>query len=151
MPMRSLAPWSGRLTPATSLFNQFEDIFNDFDRAFATPRRGVGAESGTEFAPALDFEERENEYVVCVDLPGMKKQDIRLDLAENTLTISGERLKEGKTEGAYSERPYGKFTRSLTLPAGVNADKVAAQFTDGVLYVTLPKSEEARSHSIKIM
>lgn len=152
MPIRSLAPWGGRRRiPSTDVFNQFEEFINEFDRAFALPRISVGARAGSDFTPALDFEDRDNSYMITVDLPGLKKEDIKLDLSDNVLTISGERMREVQAEGGYNERPFGKFERSFSMPTQVDADKIEAQFSNGVLYITLPKSEEARSHSIKIM
>lgn len=143
MPMRSLAPWAAR-RPANDLFSQFEEFINEFDRSPALSR------SGMSFNPAVDIDERENAYLVTADLPGMTKENIKVDIEDNVLTISGERTKETKGEGKYAERVHGKFQRSFSLPAHVAADKVQAEFKDGVLHVTIPKQEGARSHSIKI-
>jgi len=147
MPMRSLSPWSRR----NDLFNQFEEFVNDFDRSFSP---AVFRSSGMDFSPAVDIDESQTAYLVTADLPGMKKEDIKVDLSDNVLTISGERIKEtkgeGKMEGKYTERIHGKFTRSFSLPAHVAGEKVQANFQDGVLHITVPKAEGARSHSIKI-
>lgn len=145
--MRSLTPWGGRRSLATpDLFNQFEEFINEFDRGFPmSVSRG-----SLDFSPAVDIDEKDGNYVVSADLPGMKKEDIKIDLSDNVLTISGERSREEKAEGKYTERVYGKFTRSFSLPTKVNADKIQAQFSDGVLHITLPKAEGARSHAIKI-
>lgn len=152
MPVRSVTPWSGRRNSSLSPINQFEEFINEFDRAFALPRTSpAGSMSGGEFAPALDFEEQADAYMIAVDLPGLKKEDIKLDLDNNVLTISGERLRDAGKEGRYSERPSGKFARVLTLPSQVNSDKIQAHFTNGVLNITVPKAEGAKSHSIKIM
>lgn len=148
MPMRSLAPWSGRRLPTSDIFNQFEEFINEFDRSFSP---GFAARSEFEYTPALDLEENDNAYMIYADLPGMKKGDIKLDFNNNVLTISGERLRETKGEGKFTERVYGKFQRNLSLPSQVNADKIQAHFEDGVLEITVPKAEGARSHSIKIM
>lgn len=147
MPMRSLTPWSAsRRSP--DLFSQFEEFINEFDRGL-TPSL---ARAGLDFSPALDMEEKDNAYLVSVDLPGMKKDEIKVDLSDNVLTISGERTRETKGgEGRYSERTYGRFSRSFTLPTQVKSDKIEAHFENGVLHINLPKAEGARSHSIKIM
>nr|BFD63698.1 Hsp20/alpha crystallin family protein [Bdellovibrio sp. HM001] len=149
MPMRSLAPWSSqrRLGSTSDLISQFEDFINDFDRGFGSSL----ARSGMDFSPAVDVEEKDNAYLVTADLPGMKKNEIKLDLSDNVLTISGERTRQSQGEGRYTERSYGKFLRSFTLPTQVNSEKIEAHFEDGVLHITLPKTEGARSHSIKIM
>lgn len=143
MPMRSLAPWAAR-RPASDFFTQFEEFINEFDRLPANAR------SAGTFIPAVDIDERENAYLVTADLPGMTKENIKVGIEDNILTISGERTKETKAEGQYSERVYGKFQRTFSLPAHVAADKVLAEFKDGVLHVTIPKQEGARSHTIKI-
>jgi HSP20 family protein len=84
-------------------------------------------------------------------LPGLKKEDIKLEMDNSVLTISGERLRDAAGEGRYSERPSGKFARVLTLPAQVDAEKIEAHFVNGVLNITVPKAESAKSRSIKIM
>lgn len=150
MPMRSLTPWrSGRRLPSSDFFNQFEEFINEFDRNFS-PSNAV-TRTEFDFSPSLDLEEKDNNYIVTVDLPGIKKENIKVDLDDNVLTISGERTRESKGEGKYTERSYGKFLRSFSLPTKVNADKIDARFDNGVLQVTLPKAEGTRSHPIKIM
>ncbi|MNJ96647.1 Spore protein SP21 [compost metagenome] len=147
--MRALTPWGRRHMSSPDLFNQFEEFINDFDRGIfpmsLTSRMGMA-----DFSPAVDLEEKDGNYLVSADLPGLKKEDIKIDLSDNVLTISGERVREEKSEGKYTERVYGKFTRSFSLPTKVNADKIQAQFKDGVLHVTLPKAEGVRSQAIKI-
>lgn len=138
MPMRSLSPWSGGI----------EEFINEFDRGLI-PAPLLRARA--DFTPALDMRETDEAYLLCVDLPGMKKSEIRLDIAENVLTIAGERRREATGEGRYSERSFGQFERTVGFPANVNAEKIEAHFTDGVLEITVPKSESARTHSIKIM
>ncbi|WP_374033619.1 Hsp20/alpha crystallin family protein [Bdellovibrio bacteriovorus] len=148
MPMRSLSPWGGRRRlPSSDLFSQFEDFINEFDRG----ESNALTRAGFDFSPSVDVEEKDNAYLVSADLPGMKKEDIKVELNDNILTISGERTRETKSEGHYSERSYGRFQRSFTLPVKVLTEKIEAHFEDGVLHLTLPKSEGARSHSIKIM
>ena len=144
MPSRGLTPWSSRRS-GHDLMSQFEDFINDFDRGFLPMRT-----STLDFTPAIDLEEKDNQYLVTVDLPGMKKEEIKIELSDNVLNISGERTRESKAEGRYTERSYGKFLRSVTLPAHVSPDKVQAQFENGVLHITLNKSESAQSRAIKI-
>jgi HSP20 family protein len=143
MPMRSLSPWTGRRQ--NELFNQFEEFINEFDRGLTPSLR-----STVEFSPTVDIEEKENAYLVTADIPGMKKEDIKVDLSNNVLTISGERTFESKGDRKYVERSYGKFQRSFSLPMQVMADKIEASYHDGVLHMTLPKAEGSRSRAIKI-
>ena len=103
--------------------------------------------------PAIDILQEGDRYLVRADLPGMKKDEIEVTLDGDTLTISGEKKRENETrdDSSYrSERYYGKFSRSLVLSSTVDANKIEAAYTDGVLSVTIPKSEEARPKQIKI-
>lgn len=144
MPIRGLTPWHGEREPRAS---QFEEFINEFDRNF---RPGSLTSSDEGFSPALDAEEKAHAYLVSLDLPGMKSKDIKVDLSNNVLTISGERLRETEGEEKYSEKTYGKFVRSFSVPSGVNADKIDARFEDGVLHITLPKGKDTGGHTIKI-
>ena len=97
-------------------------------------------------------EDKDN-VVIVMELPGMKKEDIDISLHNGSLTISGERKNEekyGDAEVYRAERFVGKFQRSVTLPAPVSADKVTAQYKEGVLTITLPKSEEAKPKQIEV-
>lgn len=105
------------------------------------------------WTPALDMYEDKDNLYIRAELPGMKKEDIELSLHEGTLSLSGERKKESKHEEAEvyrTERFFGRFQRTVTLPAPVAADKVNAQYKDGVLTVTLPKTEEAKPKHIDV-
>jgi HSP20 family protein len=105
------------------------------------------------WTPAVDIYEDKDKYVVKAELPGMRKEDIQVSLDGNTLTISGERKhEEEKKEGETyrSERYFGRFQRSVTLPAQVQANKVEANYKDGVLSVTVPKAEEAKPKQIQV-
>lgn len=144
MPLRSVTPWTG--LRGSNLFNQFDDFFSEFDRGLY-PATGQAA---FDFTPPMELEENESSYLVSIDLPGMKKSDIRIDCSGDILTISGERVREVKGEGKYTERPYGTFQRTFTLPSHVEVNSIKALFEDGVLKVTLPKTEEAKSRTIKI-
>jgi HSP20 family protein len=103
--------------------------------------------------PSLDMSETPSTVEVRIDVPGMKTEDIDIQLASGVLTISGERKeeKEEKTKTFHrSERHYGSFSRSVTLPSAVAEDKVDAQYRDGVLTVSMQKTEEAKSRKIKV-
>jgi len=103
--------------------------------------------------PALDVYEDKDNLFVKVELPGLKKEQIDISLHDGILNISGERKSEEKHEEAEvyrAERFYGRFQRSVTLPTPVAADKVKAQYQNGVLTVTLPKTEEAKPKHIDV-
>jgi len=103
--------------------------------------------------PAIDVADSENEIVVKAEVPGCKTEDIDISVHGNTLTISGEKKaeEEKKEKGYYHlERSYGSFRRELSLPDGVDPDKVEASCKNGVLTVTLPKSEKAKAVKIKV-
>ncbi|MGZ3805671.1 MAG: Hsp20/alpha crystallin family protein, partial [Pseudobdellovibrionaceae bacterium] len=154
--MRSLTPFRSRreLSPFSGMRNmmsRFDDVFNNLERDFfAEPLWSQPALEGmAEFTPYVDIEENDEMYMISADLPGVKKDDVKIDLSGNTLKISGERSKELKEEG-YRERSYGRFSRSFSLPQSVDTKKVEAHFEDGVLRVILPKSEAASTQEIKI-
>lgn len=128
-------------------FGPLSRLQNNLDRLFAPE---VNAER--TWHPALEVTEAAGEFVVTVELPGVKASDVKVTLDEEVLTISGERKYEGAKESELrlSERAYGKFERSVRLPAPVQADKVGASGKDGILTVTLPKTEEAKPREIKV-
>lgn len=133
-----------------SPFTNFRDQFSRlFDLTFPTH----GSESFGEWAPALDAFEDKDKYVVSLELPGMKKEDINVTVHDGVLTVSGERKSEKDVkEGTIhrTERFYGKFSRSVSLPSAVSADKVGASYRDGVLTVEIPKAEEAKPRQIDV-
>jgi len=105
------------------------------------------------WSPQLEVEERDNQLVVRLDLPGLNKEDVQISVADDVLTISGERKqeREEKREGFYhSERSYGNFQRSIPLPDGVNPDQVKANFRNGVLEVTMPAPQRQASNRRQI-
>jgi HSP20 family protein len=126
-------------------FSRLSSLQDELDRLFESPLTG--------WAPALDVHEDKDSFVVRTELPGLKREDIDVSLHEGALVISGERKVEKVEEGVEvhrQERYYGKFQRALTLPTPVAADKIKAQYNDGILTVTLPKVEEAKPKRIDI-
>jgi HSP20 family protein len=119
-----------------------------FDQAFGSNVSDEWTEEAV-FHPACDIEETNSHFVMNVDLPGVPKKDINIEVKDNQLLISGERKAERKTKNS-SERYYGKFHRVVALPSGIDADKIEAQYQDGVLTLALPKSEAAKGRQIKI-
>jgi len=103
--------------------------------------------------PAIDLVERQNESVVVVELPGVAKEEVKISLEEELLTVKGERKTPGLADGASwirNERPSGSFSRTIRLPHAVKADAVSAELVNGILRITLPKAEEARPREIGI-
>jgi HSP20 family protein len=110
-------------------------------------------EDGGVWMPATDIQETKDEVVVSVELPGMKKDEIKVTVQDNILTIRGEKNQEKEEKDANYhriERSYGSFTRSFSLPSAVKADKISATYEAGVLRVMLPKAEEAKPKEIPI-
>jgi len=106
-----------------------------------------------QWAPSLDLYEDKDHVFVKAEVPGMKKEDIDVSLHDNAVTISGERKFEQKQEDAEnyrSERFFGRFSRSVTLPMAVDGNKVTASYKDGILTITLPKSETAKPKQIEV-
>ncbi len=108
---------------------------------------------GGQWSPAVDIHDSKDNFLVKVDLPGLKKEEIDLSVEDNTLTIRGEKKRDNevKDDNYYrSERYYGAFCRQLVLPVAVDSTKVEAVYKDGVLKLTLPKKEEAKPKQIKV-
>jgi HSP20 family protein len=128
----------------------------EFDRLFKeafTPLFGEGDISTPTWAPPVDIFETENDIVLKADLPGVDPKDVEVKVEDNTLYLKGERKfeKEVKDENYHRiERSYRSFARSFSLPNSINAEKVEAEYKDGLLTLTLPKREEAKPKTIKI-
>jgi HSP20 family protein len=138
-----------RWEPARGLDSVQSDLDRMFDAFFGTRR----ANGGYRWAPAMDLVETDDHLVVKADLPGLDKDDVEIEVSDRVLTISGERKTEHEErEGGYYrvERAYGSFSRSLSLPEGVDADKVEAEFDKGVLEVRVPKPSERKPHRVEI-
>ncbi|GBB88706.1 hypothetical protein RclHR1_15270007 [Rhizophagus clarus] len=126
--------------------NNVNRFFDDFIGDLNVARRGGTRSSRTSnntFVPLLDVHENENEFHVNAELPGVNKDQINVDVRDNTLIISGESKKDQKYEKGdtlIQERFYGSFTRSISLPPNVKADDITAKFENGLLELKLPKS-----------
>jgi len=133
---------------------RLSDLRDEIDRLFESPlgeTRTSQLLSG--WTPALDVYEEQDHFIVKAELPGLKKEDIEVSFHDGGLSISGERKSETKHEDAEvyrAERFFGRFQRTVTLPAPVAVDKARASYQDGVLTVTLPKTEEAKSKHIDV-
>jgi HSP20 family protein len=137
----------------------FRDLLasqKEFDRLFReafTPGFGEGELSTRTWAPPVDIFENENNIVLKAELPGVEPKDVEIRVEDNTLYLKGERKfeKETKEENYHRiERSYGSFARSFSLPNSIDAEKVGADYKDGLLTLTLPKREEAKPKTIKI-
>jgi len=103
--------------------------------------------------PAMDLVEKNDAFMITTDLPGMKIDEIDIQVTANSVTVSGERNEQKEEKGAAYhrlERRYGRFSRTMSLPCAVVSDECDARYTDGVLTITLPKSEENQSQKIQI-
>ena len=141
-----------RWEPFRDLISLREAMDRLFEESFVRPRAGWLAPLGAE-ALAVDVYETDQDVVVKSSVPGVKPDDIDITITGDTLTIKGETKSEEKVEKANyirQERRYGAFSRSLTLPTTIVAEKAKAEFENGVLTLTLPKAEEVKPKSIKV-
>lgn len=139
-PLRDLGDWENRIQRALGL---------------STTRTNGGKESMTvaQWSPLVDITEDDQEYLVKAELPELKKEEVKVTVENGELTIAGERKfeKEEKNKKYHRiERSYGSFARSFSLPENVSADKVSAEFKDGVLKVHLPKTEKAKPKAVEV-
>jgi HSP20 family protein len=153
--MNSMTRWQRPELSTWPGFGRLTDIRDEIDRLFESPLADWTRTSNllSGWTPALDLYEDKDNLFVKVELPGMKREDIEVSLHEGSLSISGERKSEQKHEDAdvyRAERFVGRFQRTVTLPTPVAADKVKAQYKDGVLTITLPKTEEAKPKHIDV-
>lgn len=154
--VREITPWRPFFSPGR--FEQAVDrMFQDFWKG---PRFSFGwpeeLRRNGEFGlsvPAVEIYDEKDDIVIKAELPGMKKEDLEINLAGEILTIKGEKKREEEVKEKdyyYSERSFGSFERSIDIPQKVVPDKVSASFKDGILEVRLQKSEEAKKKEIKI-
>jgi len=137
-------------TLRTDINSVFDQFFDRFETTFMPKEfRGLGSVA----QPSLDVSERKNKVSVSVDLPGMEDNDIDVSLTGDVLTIRGERQEDHRSDKdghVVQERHYGAFYRTVQLPSGVKADEAKAKFKNGVLTVTIPKTEGAKSSTKRI-
>ena len=139
--------------PGRSLPSQGASPFwSSVERLIEDLQRGEVAPAST-FVPRLEVLEREGEYVVTAELPGLEEKDFQVEVHGNVLTLRGEKRSEqtGEREGRhFTERVYGAFRRGIELPVEVQSEKTSASFKNGVLAVTLPKAETAKVRNIPV-
>ncbi len=146
----AIVRWMDPFRDVMGIQDRMNRLFEDF------LTRGRGREEGIEagaWLPAVDIYETDNDVVVKAELPGVRRDEIGVEVKAGVLTLRGERKheKETKEENYHRvERSYGTFVRSFTLPASVEEDKVSAKLSEGVLEIHLPKKAEAKPKQIKI-
>jgi HSP20 family protein len=142
--------WSSPFALMNRFADEMDHLFEDFGFG-----RGWGEMGPAAWSPQIEAFERGGQFIVRADLPGLTKDDVKVEINDDALTIQGERKQESEEEreGFYrSERSYGSFLRSIPLPEGVKADEAKANFRDGVLEITMPvlqRAESRRSIEIK--
>lgn len=150
-----LAGWA----PMMSLREEIDPLFDDFGSSFwrRPLMRRTGARTSEPMAwrlsPLLEVVECDGEYRIAAELPGLSPADVDIRLNDGTLTIKGEKTEEKREEKAdylLSERRYGAFHRSVPLPSGADAEHIRAELTNGVLTITIPKTEAAKASERKI-
>ena len=139
-----------RYDPVGRIFNlreDFDDIVKDFFAGFSN----VSATRG--IYPLLDIREDKEKYIIGVEIPGVEKKDLKISVKKEKLIIQGEKKEEKKREEeSYLrvERSYGNFMRSVSLPTGVDQSKITAKYNNGVLKITLPKTEKGKAKEVEV-
>ena len=154
--MTTLTRWE----PFTTRWNpwkELEQMENRLASYFGRPPAHSNADKEemtvAQWSPLVDITEDEKEYVIKAELPELKKEDVKISVQHDVVSISGERKSEKEEKGKKYhrvERQYGRFVRSFTLPEDSDGSKIAAEYKDGVLKVRLPKSEKAKPKSIEV-
>jgi len=133
-----------------SIQSEMNRLFSTLYNSPTTARNGVVSR---RFVPSMDLVETDTHYVLKADLPGLSEEDVAIEVADNVLTVTGERKSEHeeKKDGYRRvERSFGSFRRALRLPEGVDADAISARFDKGVLEVSVPKPEQRKPHRVAI-
>ncbi|ABC45077.1 Hsp20/alpha crystallin family protein [Salinibacter ruber] len=139
-----------RRTPNRTVRDLQREVDSIFDRFFG---RGGDDDTSTVWAPRTDLSETDDAFRIRLDVPGMTKDDIAINLQNNTLTVSGERSSERQKDGeeyVRVERAFGTFHRTFTLPDAVDPDRVEATYDEGVLTINVPKTEKSTRRQIEI-
>ena len=149
--LRSMIPWRERFPTSFSRFeNEMEALM---ERFFGNGGEEWGLTGLTHFTPSLNVAETEAGYEISVELPGLKPEEVSVELKEGSLWISGQKAEEEEEKGKTFhriERRHGEFRRMIRLPSAVEEDKVEAKFENGVLKVSVPKSEKVKPKRIPV-
>jgi HSP20 family protein len=152
----ALVKWEPRseLEPVRSLRQEVDRLFEDFFRGWPKPwSTGWLAPAEGAFAPSIDLRETDKELILTAEVPGLQKEDVDVNIMEQSVTIRGERKQEKETKEQnyhYRETSFGSFQRVIPLPAPIVADKAKAKLKDGVLTLTLPKAEPSKPRGVKV-
>jgi HSP20 family protein len=152
-PATELDVWNRDFPVARSLHSFQREMNRMLDQFFHGDIFEEAGTVGSVFSPAVDFSETKDTYIIKAELPGLKKEDVKVTLNNNVLTITGEKKSEyEKKEGNYHriERSFGMFERSVSIPGAFKSDAIEAKYTDGLLTLTLPKTEEAKQKVIDV-
>ncbi len=142
-----------RWEPFTELMSLRQAMDRLFEDSVVRPSGALATFGEARAVPALDVYQTDSEIVVKLALPGVKPEEVNIDITGDTLTIKGEskaKQEIKKEDYLYQERRYGAFSRSVVLPAGLKSDKAEAVMEDGVLTLSIPKAEEVKPKSIKV-
>lgn len=149
--MKSLIPWRRRFGVAFEPFRQELDEL--FDKFFPEPVEGNGSEMMRTWAPRVDVEETDKEFIVKADLPGVEPKDVDVSVSEGALVIKGEKKEKREEKGKNyyrTERFVGQFYRAVPLPAGTDPDKIAATSAKGVITITIAKTPQAQPKKVAV-
>jgi HSP20 family protein len=139
--------------PFYSLQREMNSLFDDFFRGFDITPHGFYTSRPASFSPSVDVKENEKEYIIKAELPGMDEKEIEVMVTDDSVTIKGEKKEETEDKGKnyyYMERSYGSFHRVIPLAAEAESGKAEASFKNGVLSITIPKSQTAKAKVTKV-
>jgi HSP20 family protein len=139
--------------PFYSLQREMNSLFDDFFRGFDITPRGFFQRGEVGFTPTVDVEENEKEFIIKAEIPGVDEKEIEVTVTDDIVTIKGEKKEEKEDKGKnyyYMERSYGSFNRVIPLSAETESDKAEASFKNGVLNITIPKSQTAKAKATKV-
>lgn len=142
-----------RWEPSREIESLQQEVNRLFGSFFEVQPGRASSDTARSWLPAVDLVESERHYVLHADLPGVEPGDVKVELDDDVLTVSGERKTSSETRehGVHRrERGYGRFSRSLTLPAGIDPDAIEASFDKGVLEVRIPKPEQPKPRRVEI-
>ena len=158
MNIKSLLPDVVRRTtdndhPFYSLQREMNSLFDNFFRGFNVAPRGFAAGGMGMFTPSVDVKENEKEFIIKAELPGVEEKDIEVTVANDSVTIKGEKKEEKEDKDKnyyYMERSYGSFSRVIPLEAEIESTKAEARFKNGILDIKIPKNQSAKAKGTKI-
>jgi|ERR1700754_4872927 HSP20 family protein len=142
-----------RWEPAREIGSLQSEMNRLFNTLYNSPTTARNAGGPRRFVPSMDLVETDTHYVLKADLPGLSEEDVAIEVADNVLTVTGERkseVEEKKDGYRRVERSFGSFRRSLRIPEGVDTDAITARFDKGVLEVSVPKPEQRKPHRVAI-